>query len=70
MLLADKMLGRFIPARLILFGVIGVLGLLVHMTVLAVALYGWLVFTPSQSIAVPASMTSNFTLNNLITYRD
>ena len=70
MLLADKMFGRFIPARLILFGVIGVLGLLVHMTVLAVALYGGLAFTASQTIAVLTSMTSNFTLNNLITYRD
>ena len=70
MLLADKMFGRFIPARLLLFGVIGALGLLVHMTVLAVALYGGLVFTPSQTIAVLTSMTSNFTLNNLITYRD
>ena len=70
MLLADKMFGRFIPARLLLFGVIGALGLLVHMTVLAVALYGGLAFTPSQTIAVLTSMTSNFTLNNLITYRD
>ncbi len=61
---------RFIPARLLLFGVIGALGLLVHMTVLAVALYGGLAFTPSQAIAVLTSMTSNFTLNNLITYRD
>ena len=70
MLLADKMFGRFIPARLVLFGVIGALGLLVHMTVLAVALYGGLAFTASQTIAVLTSMTSNFTLNNLITYRD
>ena len=42
MLLADKMFGQFIPARSLLFGVIGALGLVVHMTVLAVALYGGL----------------------------
>jgi dolichol-phosphate mannosyltransferase len=46
MLLADKIFGRFIPTRLVLFGVIGALGLLVHMTILAVALYTGLAFTP------------------------
>jgi dolichol-phosphate mannosyltransferase len=70
MLLADKMFGRFIPGRLMLFGMIGALGLLVHMTALATALYSGLAFTPSQTIAVLTSMVSNFTLNNLITYRD
>jgi dolichol-phosphate mannosyltransferase len=70
MLLADKLFGRFIPPRLILFGMIGALGVLVHMTVLAVALYGALTFTASQTIAVLAAMTFNFTLNNLFTYRD
>ena len=70
MLLADKLFGQFIPPRLVLFGVIGAFGLLVHMTVLAIALYGGLAFTASQTIAVLTAMTSNFTLNNLITYRD
>jgi dolichol-phosphate mannosyltransferase len=70
MLLADKLFGRFIPPRLVLFGMVGALGLLVHMMVLAVALYAGLTFTTSQTIAVLAAMTSNFTLNNVITYRD
>jgi dolichol-phosphate mannosyltransferase len=70
MLLADKLFGRVIPPRLALFGAIGALGLLVHITVLAIALYGGLAFTASQTIAVLTAMTFNFTLNNLITYRD
>lgn len=70
MLLADKLFGRFIPPRLILFGAIGAVGLLIHMAALAIALYGGLVFTAAQTVAVLTAMTSNFTLNNLITYRD
>ena len=70
MLLADKLFGEFIPPRLVLFGTIGVLGLLVHMAVLALALYEGLTFPASQTIAVLAAMTFNFTLNNLFTYRD
>ena len=70
MLLADKMFGHIIPARLMLFGAVGALGLLVHMTTLSGALYGGLAFTTSQALAVLVAMTFNFTLNNLITYRD
>jgi dolichol-phosphate mannosyltransferase len=70
MLLADKLFGRFVPPRLLLFSAIGGLGLLVHLTILAIALSGGLSFAVSQTIAVITAMTSNFTLNNLITYRD
>jgi dolichol-phosphate mannosyltransferase len=69
-LLIDKLFGRLVPARLVLFGTIGAIGLLVHMTALAIALHGGLAFTVSQAIAVITAMTFNFTLNNLITYRD
>ncbi len=70
MLLADKLFGRFIPPRLVLFGVVGGLGLLVQMIVLAIGLDAGLAFTASQTIAVISAMTSNFALNNVITYRD
>jgi dolichol-phosphate mannosyltransferase len=70
MLLADKLFGQFIPPRFVLFGVIGVLGLLVHLIALAIAMYGGLAFMASQTIATLTAMTSNFTLNNLVTYRD
>jgi dolichol-phosphate mannosyltransferase len=70
MLLADKLFGQFIPPRFVLFGVIGVFGLFVHLIALAIALYGGLAFAVSQTIATLTAMTFNFTLNNLITYRD
>ena len=69
-LLVDKLFGQFIPPRLVLFGLIGSLGLLVHLAVLAVGLSWGLTFAASQTLAVMVAMTSNFTLNNLITYRD
>jgi dolichol-phosphate mannosyltransferase len=70
MLLADKLFARSVPPRLILFSLIGALGLLIHLSVLGTALYGGLAFTASQTIAVITAMTFNFTLNNLITYHD
>jgi dolichol-phosphate mannosyltransferase len=70
MLLADKLFGKYVPPRLVLFGAIGALGLLVHMTVLATGLYEGLAFATSQTIAVLVAMTFNFTLNNWFTYRD
>jgi dolichol-phosphate mannosyltransferase len=70
MLLADKLFGRLVPPRLILFALIGSLGLLIHLSVLGTALYGGLAFTASQTIAVLTAMTFNFTLNNLLTYHD
>jgi dolichol-phosphate mannosyltransferase len=70
MLLLDKLFGKFVPPRFILFGLIGGLGLLVHLTMLAAALYAGLTFAISQTIAVITAMTSNFLLNNFVTYRD
>lgn len=70
MLLTDKLFGRVIPARFLLFGLVGGLGLAVHMGILAASLSVGLSFTPSQTIAVLVAMSSNFVLNNLITYRD
>lgn len=70
MLLADKLFGHIIPPRLILFGFVGTLGLFVHLITLAAFLHAGAAFGVSQAIAVLTAMTSNFALNNLITYRD
>ena len=40
MLLADKMVGRFLPVRFLVFSFIGGLGVFVHMAVLTLALKG------------------------------
>jgi dolichol-phosphate mannosyltransferase len=71
MLLADKVVGRFVPVRFLTFSIIGGLGLILHMAVLAFVLKGleWN-FAVAQSIATGTAMVFNFTINNLLTYRD
>ena len=71
MLLADKTIGRFVPARLVSFAAIGSFGVLVHLAVLSVmrALTGQ-DFAASQITAVMVAMVGNFLLNNALTYRD
>jgi dolichol-phosphate mannosyltransferase len=70
-LLADKLFGRVVPVRFLLFSVIGGVGILTHMAVL-ITLFrvGGVGFTWSQAAATLAAMTGNFFLNNLLTYRD
>ncbi|WP_240624718.1 glycosyltransferase [Aurantiacibacter odishensis] len=69
--LLDRYLGRWIPVRFALFGMVGGLGVFVHMAVLAVLYwpdeigFGW-----AQAIATMVAMTFNFWLNNQLTYRD
>ena len=70
-LLLEKLIGRFVPIRFVMFGLVGGLGLGVHLTVLSVALnLAGLSFAIAQSVAVMSAMTFNFVLNNRITYRD
>jgi dolichol-phosphate mannosyltransferase len=71
LLLLDKMIGRLVPVRFIAFVVVGGLGVLVHVAVLAL-LFRWLrvSFLVGQTIATGIAMTSNFILNNVLTYRD
>jgi dolichol-phosphate mannosyltransferase len=71
MLLADKMLGRFLPVRFLAFSIIGGLGVLIHLTVLTSVLKGLkLSFAIAQTSAAVAAMVFNFSLNNILTYRD
>lgn len=70
-LLLDKLVGRIVPVRFILFSAIGGLGLVVHLTVLAAAFKLLrLGFAGAQSAATLSAMTFNFLLNNVLTYRD
>ena len=70
MLLIDKLVGRLVPSRFILFGLVGGVGIFVHLAALGAALYAGIPFTIAQSIAALIAMTSNFAVNNVITYRD
>ena len=61
----------FLPLRFVLFASIGGIGLLVHLAVLRVLLNIWGAenFVACQLAATLAAITSNFLLNNEITYR-
>jgi len=69
-LLIDKYAGHILPLRLMLFLLVGGIGVLVHMGVLASALALDVSFVVAEIAAVVAAMTFNFFLNNVFTYRD
>jgi dolichol-phosphate mannosyltransferase len=72
LMLIQKLVGPLIPLRFIAFSIIGGLGVFVHMAVLwpILRLAGDDAFVFGQSAAALVAMTSNFFLNNVITYRD
>jgi dolichol-phosphate mannosyltransferase len=67
-LVASKLSRGLISPRIIFFGLVGVSGLAVHMTVLLLSTE--LRFSFSQALAGVTAMTSNYFINNIITYRD
>ena len=71
MLVGDKLVGHIIPVRFLSFALVGALGLVIHLSVLGVALrlLGF-TFEISQAAATLTAMVCNFTLNNVLTYRD
>jgi dolichol-phosphate mannosyltransferase len=70
-LLVDKVIGKWVPTRFVMYILVGTLGLLVHLGVLALLYYrGHLDFTVSQVSATFTAMTFNFMLNNVVTFRD
>jgi dolichol-phosphate mannosyltransferase len=70
LLLIDKLVGRWIPARFILFMAVGVSGIGLHMIILAGAVHVGVSFVVAQALATVTAMTGNFFLNNLLTYYD
>lgn len=71
MLLADKLVGRYVPVRFLAFATIGALGVGVHLTVLALAFrLARLQFVTAQALAVSVSMVFDYAVNNVLTYRD
>ena len=71
MLLLDKLVGRYVPVRFLMFVAVGGLGLVFHMTVLYLT-FKLLrsTFAFSQGAATICAMTFNFFVNNYLTYRD
>lgn len=69
-LVLDKLVGRYVPARFVIFAAVGLTGIAVHIGVLWLATISGFNFTLSTAIAVIAAMTWNFFFNNIVTYRD
>jgi dolichol-phosphate mannosyltransferase len=70
-LVIDKLTGGLLPARFVMFMLVGGTGVAVHLSVLTL-LYAGLhrSFLVSQAVATLVAMTSNFFLNNVLTFRD
>jgi dolichol-phosphate mannosyltransferase len=69
-LLLDKLVGRWVPVRFLLFTSVGSIGVLLHMSVLATAYHIGVPFLRAQIAATVVAIGGNFFLNNALTYRD
>jgi dolichol-phosphate mannosyltransferase len=71
MLVLDKMFGHIVPVRFVAFCIVGALGVAVHFSILSVLLHFWQSgFLAGQATATICTMTFNFAVNNVLTYRD
>ncbi len=71
MLLLDKLIGHIIPVRFVAFTLVGGVGLVIHMfTVWFMLNYMNKEFAIAQTTATLIAMTSNYAMNNILTYRD
>jgi dolichol-phosphate mannosyltransferase len=70
-LVLAKLTHDIVSLRFLLFAMVGSIGLFVHFAALFTALEGFdLPFPEAQGAAALCAMTSNFILNNFLTYRD
>ena len=70
-LLLDKFAGTLIPVRFVMFALVGALGIVVHLAVLALLFrVGHITFLYAQASATVVAMTFNYALNNATTFRD
>ena len=70
-LILDKMVGRYLPTRFVLFVAVGSLGLLIHLSILGLFhFFDTAAFSQGQIVATLGAMMFNFFLNNAVTFRD
>lgn len=69
-LVFSKLTGGVLPTSFLFFGLVGVLGILVHLATLWLTSSLGFSFTNAQITATLVAMTSNFILNNELTYAD
>lgn len=71
LMLLNKLAKGKIPHAFLMFTMVGLSGLVIHLsTLLMLKHIGFEHFTAAQSLATLTAMTSNFFLNNRITYRE
>ena len=68
-LLIDKALRNVVPLRFISFGLVGLVGVGVHLLALQAAASSGLAFQGAEIVATLVAMLANFALNNAVTYR-
>ncbi len=68
-LLIDKLSGGMAPPRFFIFSLVGGVGLAVHLSALNLLKSTGVTFLPAQILATITAMTSNYIINNAITYR-
>jgi dolichol-phosphate mannosyltransferase len=69
-LIVSRLSGNLVPPRALLFFVVGASGLAIHLIMLRAGLALGLAFAWAQTAAAVTAMTSNYLVNNEITYRD
>ncbi len=69
-LLLAKLTNDTVSLRFLMFALVGSVGLVVHLATLFVLLGMDASFGTAQSLGAIVAMTSNFVLNNFLTYRD
>ncbi len=70
-LVLAKLTNDIVSLRFLLFAMVGSIGLIVHLVALYIALEAFdLPFPEAQACGALSAMTSNFILNNFLTYRD
>ena len=70
-LLIDRLVGHAVPTKFVMFALVGSLGVVVHLAVFVILFKQLHVdFQFAQTVATLVAMTSNFTLNNVLTYYD
>jgi dolichol-phosphate mannosyltransferase len=69
LLLADKLVGRYVPVNFLAFGAIGGIGIGVHFLVMLIVFKAFGAnFAVAQSAATAVAILFNYTINNLLTY--
>ena len=69
-MLIDKTAGRYVPTEFVLFLMVGASGILVHLAALRLAIAAGIGFDAAQMVASLTAMTSNFWINNRVTFCD